>query len=205
MRFAAHVVSVVLNPLMMPTIGTACYFLLFPSVAQIYSADLIMRILIILACSTLFLPLVSVFMMMRIGKVSTVFIEEQRERSWPLVLTAAIYFVAYYFLLPSPPVPAFISVFILGAIVSMVVALFINMRWKISLHMIGIGGLCGGVTVLFHLAQEGNPLYLAMLFVSAGILGTARLLLNVHTPLQVLAGFLLGFVTEFALGILASS
>jgi membrane-associated phospholipid phosphatase len=47
--------------------------------------------------------------------------------------------------------------------------------------------------------QEGDPLWLTTWFILAGVLGTARLLVNAHTPLQILAGFVLGFAVEFGL------
>ena len=124
--------------------------------------------------------------------------EDQSERNWPLLQTAVVYAFAFY-TLKTKSVPVFIPLFILGAIGSMVHAMVINLRWKISLHMIGIGGFCGGLSALFILTQEGNPIYLAVAFVLAGILGTARLLLNAHNALQILAGFALGFAIELGL------
>jgi membrane-associated phospholipid phosphatase len=87
----------------------------------------------------------------------------------------------------------------------MVVAMIVNLKWKISLHMIGIGGLCGGVTSMFIMLQEGNPLWLALLFLCAGTLGTARLILQAHNSLQILAGFVAGFAIEFGLLMLFSA
>lgn len=202
MRIASQVISVILHPLVMPTFGLLCYYSLFPMIAQFNDAKLFILIFMRVVLCTVLLPLMSVLLMIRIGKVSTVFIEDKRERSWPLLMAAAIYLVTYCFVLPVPPVPAFISLFILGAACAMILALLINLKWKISLHMIGIGGLCGGLTAVYFFMQEGNPLWLSTWFILAGILGTARLLLNVHTPLQILAGFALGFVAEFGLALL---
>lgn len=200
MREAAKVVSVILHPLVMPTLGALCYFSLFPTIAQFPEPDIYWRIMVALVSLTLVLPLLCVLIMMRVGKVSTMFIEDQRERNWPLALTAIIYGGAAY-LLRTRMVPAFLQLFILGAIAAMIIAMLVNLRWKISLHMIGIGGLCGGLTILYYYTQEGDPLYLALAFLLAGVLGTARLLLNAHTPLQILAGFVLGFGTELGLGL----
>lgn len=140
---------------------------------------------------------------MRMGKVSTVFIEEKRERSWPLLMAAAIYLFTYYFILNHPRVPMFISVFVLGAAGAMILALVINLKWKISLHMIGMGGLCGALTAVYYFMQEGDPVWLCSWFILAGLLGTARLILNAHTPLQILVGFVLGFTVEFIFAFLA--
>lgn len=202
MRISSQVVSVILHPLVMPTLGAICYYNIFPSVVHVSGGQLPGKILLALFVLTLLLPLACVFLMMRIGQVSTMFMDDQKERNWPLLMTAGIYAGAHIFILGSNAVPVFIRVFLLGAIITMILAMLINLRWKISLHMIGIGGLCGGLTVLYYLLQEGHPLYLAAVFGLAGLLGTARMLLNAHTSMQILAGFVLGFGTEFGLGII---
>lgn len=203
MRIASQVISVVLHPLVMPTYALFCYYSIFPMIAQFSEAQLFFQILLRVLVFTLFLPLMSVLVMMRFGKVSTVFIEEKRERSWPLLLASGIYLFTYYAILNSSRVPAFIQLFILGAAGAMILALLINLKWKISLHMIGIGGMCGAMTAIYYFMQEGDPLWLCLWFIVAGALGTARLLLASHTSLQILAGFVLGFAAEFSLAFLA--
>lgn len=131
--------------------------------------------------------------------------EEQRERNWPLLQTAIVYGVAFYVLVQAKRIPPVIPVFILGATSAMVVAMLINLKWKISLHMIGIGGLCGAITSMYIMLQEGNPIWLALIFLCAGVLGSARLMLLAHNSLQILSGFILGFVIEFALLMALSS
>jgi hypothetical protein len=203
MRIASQVISVVLHPLVMPTFGLLCYYSVFPMIAQFSDSRLFLEIFLRVLLFTLFVPLMCVLVMMRIGKVSTVFIEDKRERSWPLLMAAGIYLFTHYFVLNSSRVPAFIQLFILGAAGAMILALLINLKWKISLHMIGIGGLCGALTVIYYFMQEGDPIWLCVWFILAGVLGTARFLLNAHTLLQLLAGFVLGFAAEFGLAFMA--
>ena len=183
---------------MMPTLGALCYFLLFPSVASLMNPVQMWLIIGVVVASTLALPLLSVLIMLRFGKISTIYMEDKRERNWPLLQTAIVYAAAFYVL---KDIPVFIPIFILGAIASMVIAMVINLKWKISLHMIGIGGFCGGLAALFILTQEGSPVYLAFAFILAGVLGTARLLLEAHTSMQILAGFMLGFTVELGLAL----
>ncbi len=202
MRVASQAVSVILHPLVMPTLGLLCYYTFFPSIAQLDDVDLFKQIFYRMVFLTLLLPLSSVYIMMRFGKISSLFIEEKKERSWPLLITAGIYLAALY-LLSNRLVPAFIQLFLMGAVASMIVAVLINIKWKISLHMIGIGGLCGALTSLYFVTQEGNPLWLVTAFILAGVLGTARLLLNAHTSMQILSGFALGFCMELGLALYA--
>ncbi len=205
MRPVSQFLSIILHPLLMPSYALVCYAFLFGSIARVLTPDYFMLLFVLIFCSTFLLPLLSVFIMIRFGKIRSVYMEDQKERNWPLLQSAIVYAIAFYVLVQARRIPPVIPLFILGATGAMVVAMIVNLKWKISLHMIGIGGLCGGVTSMFIMLQEGNPLWLALLFLCAGALGTARLLLHAHNSLQILAGFVAGFAIEFGLLMLFSA
>jgi membrane-associated phospholipid phosphatase len=63
--------------------------------------------------------------------------------------------------------------------------------------MIGIGGFTG---MLIAISQILGAPILSIIIISiliAGLLGSSRLVLNAHTPLQVYTGFLIGLFTEW--------
>ena len=73
----------------------------------------------------------------------------------------------------------------------------INHWWKISAHLTGIGGLLGGIcSFALHYATLPMGLVVIVLLVAL-ILMYARLYLDAHTPLQVVAGFILGILCTF--------
>lgn len=199
MRPVSQFLSIILHPLLMPSYALVCYAFLFGSIARVLTTDYFMLLFVLIFCSTFLLPLLSVFIMIRFGKIRSVYMEDQKERNWPLLQSAIVYAIAFYVLVQARRIPPVIPLFILGATGAMVIAMIVNLKWKISLHMIGIGGLCGGVTSMYIMLQEGNPLWLALLFLCAGTLGTARLLLRAHNSMQILAGFVAGFAMEFGL------
>lgn len=90
----------------------------------------------------------------------------------------------------------------IGSITSIFFALFISYWWKISLHLIGVGGVTGVVMALSLRAGLGiTPALVAMIMV-ATITATARLYLNAHTPAQTLAGFVLGWMTVMGVALM---
>ena len=147
---------------------------------------------------TFLFPAVFIFMLVKSGRISSLKMENPNERNWPLLLTTVIYGSCYY-ALHTTAVPAFIQIFMLGATCSMALTLFINLRWKISLHTTGIGGFCGAFTALMLLGESANVFILAFAFIAAGLVGTARLYLQAHNETQIGIGFLLGFAVEFGL------
>jgi hypothetical protein len=183
----------------MVTYGAIMYFFLLPSNFGFYENVMLLRILAMLFIGTAMIPATTLFLFSKLGLIKSVRIEEQRERNFPLLLGSLIYFATFYLLQKNKEIPPFILLFLLGAILGILFSLMVNMKWKISLHMIGIGGLCGGTSVVMYLQQDGNPLLLSAVFLIAGLLGTARLYLNAHTPAQIFAGFLTGFTVQFGL------
>ena len=68
--------------------------------------------------------------------------------------------------------------------------------------MTGIGGLCGSFMLLSFIWPIDLRLIRAALFLVAGVIGSARLILNVHTPAQITAGFFAGLAPQISLLIL---
>ena len=82
-----------------------------------------------------------------------------------------------------------------GAILIILFAAIISKFWKISLHLLAIGGV-GGVFIALQIIQ-GGVLHLLLIFILlSGILGAARLEQKAHNYPQVYIGFLLGMSVE---------
>lgn len=145
-------------------------------------------------------PLISILIMMRKGMISDVEIRDRQQRSRPYVIIL-FYFILTYWLLRNRQIPVDPAVFsmFLGVIVSIICALVINRFWKISAHMLAVGGLVG---VMFGLANEipsGMHVTIALLVFIAGGVGFSRIYLKAHSHNQVYMGFLLGLVVNYVL------
>jgi membrane-associated phospholipid phosphatase len=81
---------------------------------------------------------------------------------------------------------------------SIAIVTLITVFWKISAHSVGI---CGVIGFMFGFYQKyADPLLfypILAIILLAGILMSARLYLNAHTPAQVFAGGLLGLTISF--------
>ena len=117
--------------------------------------------------------------------------EERRERILPFIVTALFYF-GTYIMLRKFHLPAIIYYLTFGSSCLIIIALTINFWWKISIHMMGIGGLAGALLgIAFYLSV--NPvIFVALAILIAGFIGFSRLKLQAHTPMQVYAGFVTG-------------
>ncbi len=196
MRIFAKSLSTVLHPMLIPTLGL---FLIF-NIGGHFSylpIDHKRVIYLIVFLSTCVLPLSLIPLFILLGLIKNVYMEDRRERLFPTLATGLFYLLGYFFLSRIPIVPSFILGFMLATIVAITLALSITMFWKISMHMIGIGGLTGAILALSMRFGLDIWLIFTVIILLAGLLGSSRLYLKAHTPLQVHAGFLLGGIVVF--------
>lgn len=182
----------------MATYATALFLFVLPSDLVPPDPSIPVKIIFLIGIGTFIFPAVFVFTLVKSRRITNLKMENANERNWPLLVTSVIYGSCYYALQRSA-IPGFIILFLLGATCTMVLTLLINLRWKISLHMTGIGGLCGGLSALMLLGESMSIPILSGAFLVAGLVGTVRLYLRAHNEAQVGAGFLLGFAAEFFL------
>lgn len=196
MRKAAHFLSLVLHPVWMPTLALATAFAIDPHLTFTFTPRGQWMIIGMVFIMTALFPVSSMFMLWRNGTVSEFSMPRRQERVLPSLLTLVYFCMAYYLLRNMPNATATLSLFA-GIIIALVADLLITLRWKISLHMSGIGGLVGVVAGLVVVHGAPAP-FLPLLLVLAGALGTARLLVTDHTPAQVYVGALVGAASTFS-------
>lgn len=200
MKLLANIASFVFHPLLMVTYGmilalTFTYLAVYPFTAKLWIAGGAFF-------STALVPGLFIGLMIKSGAAVDVELSDRKERVVPyLIFITSI--LVYIFFLYKMLMPFWLLALLIGACIALVIALFINSYWKISAHAIGIGGLLGGImgVARIHLM---NP-YWSFIIVTliAGLLGTSRIILKRHTPMQVYAGFCLGFICTFVASLLS--
>ncbi len=191
----ATIISTLLHPMLMPTIGLLVIFNTQSHLTYI-PFEYRRLIMIVVFISSCVLPLSIIPIFLQLGAIKSVYMENRRERILPLFMTAVFFALGYYFL-KRLMLPSFISLFFLGTLLSVVLSMGISFFWKISIHMVGIGGLLAALFVLAIKYGVNVNLWLVLVVSIAGLLGSMRLFLGQHTNNQVYAGFLLGFTAIF--------
>lgn len=190
-----NIVSIVFQPLLMPTYGMAMLINL-----EVFDVIPFIWRMIAIAGTFIFtglMPAAPILLMMRKGDVSDLFISKREQRTMPYLFSFLSYAFWTLFLLRVLKLPMFMVAMGIGTTLSILLITFINLKWKISAHLSGIGGLAGGIFgVCYRMAYNPVWLFVLILAISA-LVAVARMELKAHTPLQTLAGFTLGFLTVF--------
>lgn len=153
---------------------------------------------------TVLIPLTSIKILIRRGKVSDLEMADAQERTIPYVYTICCYGFWCYFLMGVMHASGYLGITGIGATVALLAVMLINFKWKISAHLTGMGGLIGGVMSHYLATGGGNLSFPLVLMIVALGLMYARLYLKAHTPLQVIAGFLLGLCCTFVPNMIVS-
>jgi len=190
-KFLARFISAVFHPLLIPCYGLLILFQIKTYVSHAIPWKAKMTLLGIVFVNTVLLPVIMIYFMKLRGLITDFHMNDKKERILPYIVTTIFYFATFY-ILRKFQLPSVIYLIILGSTCLLIMALVINFWWKISAHMIGIGGLAGAYTgIAFYLSINLGAL-IAMLLLLAGLIGFARLKLQSHTPPQIYAGFLIG-------------
>ena len=191
----SKIISILLHPIFIPLITWEITLFFFPSVSFIISPYInFIRQIIIL--STILLPGLLILVLLKTKKITSLEMANYKERPLPLLFSSLIIFLGYVFIHPFIIFSPILKGQFIGAVIIILIASLISIRWKISLHMLAIGGATGAITGISFLLAERGQLILFLIFIS-GILGTSRLNEKAHNHAQIYTGFLVGVIIEF--------
>ena len=192
--FIARLLSIVFHPLLMPTIAVGVLFGLGTHISFALSQQAQLLIILIVLVNTAVAPVLVILFFKKVGYVENLYLNERSDRIYPTAITIFLYLFTWY-LFRQANLPEILSFFVTGSILLTVVALAVTFYWKISIHMLSMGGFTGFLICLAMLLEQDIVLLILVSIIIAGLLGTARIKLNAHTPSQVYAGYTVGVLT----------
>jgi hypothetical protein len=191
LRAIAHFFSVVFHPLFIPVIAT--WFLAFvqPGYFTGIPPEEKSLILIRVGYNTIFYPALTVLLLKALGFIKTIFLKTQRERIVPYIATNIFYFWMFLVLKHQTEVPVILTSFIFGAFLCTSAALIANIYFKISMHALGVGSLCGLMLIIIFSGFSYAVFLMAFLvFLITGIVCTSRLIVSDHRPFEIYSGII---------------
>lgn len=188
--------SYLFNPLFIPSLVSLWYFL-FVSFSDGAIIELKMYLILIL---TAVIPMLIFAVLKLLGIVQSVHLPHIKERITPLAAYAILLLILirggfkdglhvplYYFLI--------------GVLIATIIAAVLAIvKYKMSLHMMGIGGAIGFALMLHASVEIPSILSIAALFIIAGLTGTSRLSMKAHVGHELLFGFFTGLITQIVTG-----
>jgi membrane-associated phospholipid phosphatase len=147
---------------------------------------------ILLFISLLFgsiLPLAIIFALYKTGKIGDMEVTERSKRWMPFIGAILSYAVGTWLLLVLVA-PSLVTALMFCYFGNTIITAIISLRWKISVHAVGVSG---PITVLFY---SLSLLYILWLLIIIPV-GWSRVELKAHTWAQVTVGFFLSIATTW--------
>jgi len=190
----SKLISIILHPIFMPLLALYISLSFVPELEFPLNQNLTLIYLIVVS-STIVFPLIFILFLVKIKQLSSLEMTHHKERTLPLFITSLSMSLGYFCLENLLIFTPLLKSAFLSAIFIIIFTCFISWFWKISLHMLGIGGILGLFIALQIIYKNMNDVIIVFIFLS-GMLAFARLNEKAHSRAQIYVGFFLGILIE---------
>ncbi|MDE6396758.1 MAG: phosphatase PAP2 family protein [Muribaculaceae bacterium] len=197
----ARIVSAVFSPILVPTYSMILALWLtdlstLPESVRLGAATVVFLI-------TGIAPMIAILTLIKLGYVDEFDIPARHQRYFPTVIMVLCFLGAAWYIYRAMAPVWLVMLFVAGAVSSLLL-LAMNTRTKVSGHSLAMGTMLG---MMIYIGAHGlsdvwiTP-WIVVVILLAGLVGSARLALDRHTPLQVALGMITGIVvTYFIMGL----
>ncbi|KIX21081.1 hypothetical protein SY27_09935 [Flavobacterium sp. 316] len=185
--------SYVFHPIFISLYGTLFYFIV--SQTYIYESQVLLT-LIQVGILTLFLPISLYYLFISLGIVASFTEASLKERKLPLMTQAILLFLLLKFSTSLNALPELFYFFLGGFSSSILAFICVLLRFKASLHMIGIcslGTFVYGLSIHLELPLVNTIAFSVMCI---GFVASSRLYMKSHTPIELIVGGFIGVLSQ---------
>ena len=190
----ARITSIVFTPFSIPFLAFLVLFLFsYLRIMPILYKGIVLGIVY---CFTILTPTITIFLFRKINGFARQELSERKKRYVPILLTIISY-VFCLLMMRKLNIPWYMTGIIFVSLVISILCILVNLKWNLSEHMAGMGGIIGGLVSFSALFSYNPVVWLCLFILIAGILGSARIVLGHHTLGEVLSGVVVGLVCSF--------
>ncbi len=190
------VFSYIFHPIFSSIYGTLFFF----GIAKNYfNNPQIYITLIQVTILTVLMPLSMYFLFRSLGLLSSFTEASIAERRMPIAIQAILLFVLIKYSISKEMFTELYYFFLGGLLSTLVVLSAVLLKFKASLHMIGISALTAfiyGLTVYYQLPFT---YLIGICIICMGFVASSRLYKKAHTPIELIAGIFIGMVPQLLL------
>lgn len=188
-----NVLANVVSPLLVPTFATLAIF--WFSILSIVAPGAVLPYALTVAGATGVVPLLSLFVLKRIGSISSYYMYERNERIVPyIVMTLALGAMTVFYVVKGAT--PWIWTIYCGATAACLLNFCINFRLRVSTRCSAAAALLAALIVINTYGLPQVPLFwwaIGVIFF-AGLAGTAAVFGGRHSIWEVIAGYATGFL-----------
>lgn len=187
-------ISVVLHPIVVPTVGVILYFILIPNT---YASNQKLALLGLIFVTTYLVPLLILILFKKLKIINTFNTDSIKERKIPVALMIVVFYLLANTIAKNTAMLDISLLFYATSAALTFIYLCFGYQLKVSIHLLSLGISTGFFILLGFLYNYSFPFVIMGNIVVAGLVANARLYLNAHTPKEVYLGYFIGFIAPF--------
>jgi hypothetical protein len=188
--------SYIFHPIFSSIYGTLFFF----GIAKNYfNNPQIYITLIQVTILTVLMPLSMYFLFRSLGLLSSFTEASIAERRMPIAIQAILLFVLIKYSISKEMFTELYYFFLGGLLSTLVVLSAVLLKFKASLHMIGISALTAFIYGLSVYYQLPFTYLIGICIICMGLVASSRLYKKAHTPIELIAGIFIGMVPQLLL------
>jgi hypothetical protein len=188
--------SYIFHPIFSSIYGTLFFF----GIAKNYfNNPQIYITLIQVTILTVLMPLSMYFLFRSLGLLSSFTEASIAERRMPIAIQAILLFVLIKYSISKEMFTELYYFFLGGLLSTLVVLSAVLLKFKASLHMIGISALTAFIYGLNVYYQLPFTYLIGICIICMGFVASSRLYKKAHTPIELIAGIFIGMVPQLLL------
>lgn len=196
MNWFLRIAAYLFHPLLMPLLGGVVYYTITPRYIE---PELIQANLLAIAIITVFIPIITFFLLKNLGVIESIHLENVKERKVPLMVQSVLLLLIIKVVFNVYDSPEMYYFFV-GILFSSITALMlVLLKFKVSLHQIGIAGVTMFLIALSVHFKVNVLLGLSVFFIINGWVASSRLHTESHTLVELIIGFFVGMLPQLIL------
>ncbi|WP_241077755.1 hypothetical protein [Flavimarina sp. Hel_I_48] len=148
---------------------------------------------------TIIVPSLFYFMLRNLGRIDSIFVENIKQRRTPLFFQVILTGIVLFIVVKGYEFPE-LYYFFLGILVSAIIAFLASLlRYKLSLHMVGIAGVLFFIIALSMHYGSNLLMAIGVLFFITGAIASSRLEQKAHSSSELFMGMVIGALPQLGL------
>ncbi|MDB2385128.1 hypothetical protein N9V96_01515 [Polaribacter sp.] len=195
MRFY-NFISVILHPMVIPTIGVLLYFFAIPSPLL---QDQKFAVLCLVFAGTYLIPLCMLFLFKKLKFIDSYKANTIKERKVPVAIMIVLFYLLGNTFSNVPNLRDLSFLFYGTSLGLFSIYILFLFKFKTSIHLLSLG-IATSFFIILNNQHAFNFIWIVVIcFMLSGVLGSARLHLKAHTSKEVYLGYFLGFLSPVVL------
>lgn len=189
-------ISVILHPIVIPTIGVLLYFILIPNS---FNSNQRLAVLGLIFVTTYIIPLVILILFKKLKLIKSFNAESIKERKIPVAIMIVLFYLLGNTLQNVPNLRDLGLLFYATSLGLIFIYISFAFKLKASLHLLSLGITTSFFIVLSLIYSRSFIITIIIALLFSGLLASSRLYLKAHNPKEVYIGFFFGFISTFAI------